>query len=1194
VTRFAAVIGHSDDAPLLDACLRHHLGIGIEAVLVVTTRSDDASRAVLARFAGDERVRVSTLASADAGSVAFDYFTRAAREVRLWRDPEWLLFVDSDEFWIPERGSIVETRGLDDHDLFAVERFNVPPLYAADGAIGVADLATPARLPMLVGAGDLAEPYESGNARTPIVRGRDRSPKLLARAAFVAGIASGGHAMRALRPPRTTVARDLLILHAPFTTQVRFERKLRGIRAAWERFGGNFGRGEAWHWRYWMRLTDDAAVAAEFERQAFDRRGLAAAFRVGEAVFPADFFARRAALAPHSSFADARLVDIVALSDAAPASGEPAVDANATAWFDPWSFRLRYAPAGSELARATDGELLAYYERNVRRVPLSASALFDEARYRANNSDVARAVEAGDLASGLQHFVRYGHAEGRTNLPGFHAPFSEIETVLGLTRAAPRTVTWFEDAFYRAVYPDVDERVARGDLPSALEHFLAEGYAEGRLPHPAAFALGASRDACEMWADLALLAEWPAGAPRDLSMDDACRLRDALLAREHPASLDRVADALRPFIREARVPSTRAAFVAGCRERTIRLEDALAWRDGVNLFGAFASLTRNPGRAAGLRATLAAQGIAVDAYDVGGLADERLPLALVRPADLAYSINVFALAPELVPRLAGRFGFALFSGRANVAVWDSAMSPVWRAILPAFDAIVAGNDRDAGAFRAWSDVHVAVARDERTSWREILERYAAYGAGRHVAALRPFTALVAGSRERAVADDADATEAPSARGPVSVVVRAPHVSVVSRAGASLALFHETLRTQAYPAWDWTVVADERTGDAARAALRTVRERDDRVAVCDEATFFATRPAGELVMTVAGDAPPLGEALARASAAFARNPALAALYDPGCPSRAAVHPLDPYGSPAWSPESIASGFGAARVLVTRDDRYARFHAIRGRLGSVGDLASALELARDRGALVFAEGQLCAPVAWTNETQLASDVAAARELVAAYVARLEIAATVATGDAAGHLRVRPHVPHRHVFRFVRAATLTPPDVFAPAGLTLETVIIDVAEPLARTVATAIAASACDRVVIDLRSGGAALDLVALLEILEIPGVGISAPAHPSARGAMADRYASGDTFAIRRDVFDAAGGLDPGMGDAYAATDLAFRVHDAGFRCTITPYALAASPEPRVDAPTDRVCDARAAARFAARYADYLAAKTLGAA
>ncbi len=41
-----------------------------------------------------------------------------------------------------------------------------------------------------------------------------------------------------------------------------------------------------------------------------------------------------------------------------------------------------------------------------------------------------------------------------------------------------------DDAWYRTRYPDIDEAIKSGIVRSAQEHFVTDGYFEGRLPFP--------------------------------------------------------------------------------------------------------------------------------------------------------------------------------------------------------------------------------------------------------------------------------------------------------------------------------------------------------------------------------------------------------------------------------------------------------------------------------------------------------------------------------------------------------------------------------------------------------------------------------------------------------------------------------------------------------------------------------------
>lgn len=83
---------------------------------------------------------------------------------------------------------------------------------------------------------------------------------------------------------------------------------------------------------------------------------------------------------------------------------------------------------------------------------------FSEKQYLEMHPDVAAAVKAGLLASGLDHYQKYGEAEGRVTSP------------------------MFDSAYYLAHNPDVAAAVARGEFASAFTHFLAWGEAEKRQP----------------------------------------------------------------------------------------------------------------------------------------------------------------------------------------------------------------------------------------------------------------------------------------------------------------------------------------------------------------------------------------------------------------------------------------------------------------------------------------------------------------------------------------------------------------------------------------------------------------------------------------------------------------------------------------------------------------------------------------
>jgi phytanoyl-CoA hydroxylase len=88
---------------------------------------------------------------------------------------------------------------------------------------------------------------------------------------------------------------------------------------------------------------------------------------------------------------------------------------------------------------------------------------FDERFYLDNNPDVAAAVTAGRLASGLQHYERVGHKEHRK------ARFGD-----------------FQPQFYYYSYPMARQDIASGKASDLFDHYNRIGRHRGYLPNPSA------------------------------------------------------------------------------------------------------------------------------------------------------------------------------------------------------------------------------------------------------------------------------------------------------------------------------------------------------------------------------------------------------------------------------------------------------------------------------------------------------------------------------------------------------------------------------------------------------------------------------------------------------------------------------------------------------------------------------------
>ena len=85
--------------------------------------------------------------------------------------------------------------------------------------------------------------------------------------------------------------------------------------------------------------------------------------------------------------------------------------------------------------------------------------IFDENYYLNSNPDVKAAVQSGAIASGLEHFQKYGLAEGRTSV----SPY-------------------YDEGLYLRKNPDVAAAVNSGGLKTGLQHYIQYGEAEGRSP----------------------------------------------------------------------------------------------------------------------------------------------------------------------------------------------------------------------------------------------------------------------------------------------------------------------------------------------------------------------------------------------------------------------------------------------------------------------------------------------------------------------------------------------------------------------------------------------------------------------------------------------------------------------------------------------------------------------------------------
>ena len=274
---------------MLRRCIEHHLAIGVDYLFVSLNVADAESRAVGEAFASG-RVRVVPVASY--APDASDYFSAALRAVTTWARPDWVMFVDSDEFWVPAGGAMSAVAGLSATDAYPVPRFNAPPVRRADGTIAPPE-GPPASALVIGTRHAMDADYLAAHAETPWIMA-EIGPKLMVRPRAVARIVFGAHEFAPAREDvRVTVPHDLLIVHLPFTDEARFRRKIDLAGAMLERLRHRLEPQQAWHWRRWLGVVAAGGLSEEFAAQAVDARDVGELMSRGVLTTAAELLGKR-------------------------------------------------------------------------------------------------------------------------------------------------------------------------------------------------------------------------------------------------------------------------------------------------------------------------------------------------------------------------------------------------------------------------------------------------------------------------------------------------------------------------------------------------------------------------------------------------------------------------------------------------------------------------------------------------------------------------------------------------------------------------------------------------------------------------------------------------------------------------------------------------------------------------------------
>ena len=283
-----------DEVELIEQAIHHLRAIGVDLIIACDLGSSDGTYEIMERYRSEDDFWLFRLT--EDGDQYDEDWIRTNIALAKSAGMDWVLFLDTDEFWIPRDGSLKALPLLKEFDVLSVDRFNVP--LGVNGPMMPSQLVPQRYEELLV----IAKPVEDPRAHLTRNPGDAwirmwQDPKVMFRPERIISLEVGAHDAFAcdLRPLRRTRPSDLVIIHLPFTTQTRFARKIDNIRRALGDNADDDYDGPAWHWRRWVAMAKQGRINEEFEASRFSESVTADCRTDGTIRSVAELFRERSA-----------------------------------------------------------------------------------------------------------------------------------------------------------------------------------------------------------------------------------------------------------------------------------------------------------------------------------------------------------------------------------------------------------------------------------------------------------------------------------------------------------------------------------------------------------------------------------------------------------------------------------------------------------------------------------------------------------------------------------------------------------------------------------------------------------------------------------------------------------------------------------------------------------------------------------